>query len=596
MEHLIHPPSSCFRGRLHRHVFPSRRPRKHDTHSLLITRRAGCHAFGTPKARELTDENTHSPKRSKQHTCDPRSRQRSTFPASRLLLTLIVLGLSSQAIAQSPSARPPYFVGAWYFTAWSNANDDVHPKASKKVYGRYDPWGGVRDEVLGDDRWNLHSDYSGREPLLGFYDLMDPEIMEDHIRMAASRGLSYFAFYWYWDADHNRESGLSTPLHRYVSAKSKNLMRFLLAPITVGKKPMTLSMWQNSVVPILVDRYLGDPAYLRATDGRPFIVDFKIGLEQEADHRAAILILRQAVRTRLGRDPIVLEVVQQHATWRDLVFQRRHVGPDGFAGFQFPPLRPAEPYAESVARSVWTIQSQNQPFHIPCASTGFDARPWFKVGWGFRDDGPFQRPYNTGITPELFENDLRTMRQYIDQHPTQTDRMLTVYAWNEWGEGGIIEPSAKAGYRYLDMVGNVFGLPRRTAEPQLSPHRASFISQHAPPAMAPNQTADVDVTLMNRGTTTWDEHSALSFAYYNDSSSRVRPSPWGLDRVALSPGERVAPGQSKSFRFSVHAPGAPGQADFEWRMADEAGRGFGDFTPHLSVEISPSVGRARQPP
>jgi hypothetical protein len=242
------------------------------------------------------------------------------------------------------------------------------------------------------------------------------------------------------------------------------------------------------------------------------------------------------------------------------------------------------------------MQSQNQPFHIPCASTGFDARPWFKVGWGFRDDGPLHRPYNTGITPELFENDLRTMRDYIDQHPTQTDRMLTIYAWNEWGEGGIIEPSARAGYRYLDIVQNAFGLHRRSAEPQLSPHHATFIVQHVPLSMAPGQKAAVEVTMMNRGTTTWDEHSSLAFAYYDDSSSRCRPSPWNVDRVALSPGERVAPGHSKSFRFSIRAPGVPGQADFEWRMFDEAGRGFGDFTQHLTVEISSPVRRTQKPP
>ena len=45
--------------------------------------------------------------------------------------------------------------------------------------------------------------------------------MDKHIVQAASRGLSYFAFYWYWDADYQAESQISTPIHRFVSSPNK---------------------------------------------------------------------------------------------------------------------------------------------------------------------------------------------------------------------------------------------------------------------------------------------------------------------------------------------------------------------------------------
>jgi hypothetical protein len=499
---------------------------------------------------------------------------------------LLVVTLEPAIAAQAEANQAePYFIGAWYFTAWSSANDDVQPRASKATYGRRDPWGGVRDYALGHDRWGLQADYSSREPLLGFYDLMDQEIMDDHIRMAASRGLAYFAFYWYWDADRDQESTASIPMHKYLSSSYKRSIRFLLAPIVLGKAHMTVEMWQRSVVPYFVRRYIADPAYLTTSDGRPFIIDFKTNFATEAEHRAGLLILRQAVRNKTGRDPVILEPAQERNTWKDLVHQKRVLGPDGFACFQFPPFRPHEPYVETTSRSVTVIRSQDQPFYIPSASTGFDARPWFKVGWGFQDPGPMERPYNVNATPELFENHLRSLRDYMDGHPRQTDRMLTIYAWNEWGEGGIIEPSFVRGYQYLDIVQRTFRLHGRSTEPALSPHRATFISQKVPEIIPPQKSAKVAITFLNRGKTAWSGGFALLYTHFRDGRTGVEQSPWGVERVTLNPGEEVSPGQTKTFEFSITAPANMNSADFEWRLADDHGQRFGDFSPNVPVAI-----------
>ncbi len=92
----------------------------------------------------------------------------------------------------------PYMLGAWYFPAWSDWNDYQAVNA-ESLYGYRDPWGGVREYALGQDPLNIGGNYSSREPLLGFYDLTDQQVMNAHILQAASRGLSYFAFYADWD-------------------------------------------------------------------------------------------------------------------------------------------------------------------------------------------------------------------------------------------------------------------------------------------------------------------------------------------------------------------------------------------------------------
>ena len=77
---------------------------------------------------------------------------------------------------------------------------------------------------------------------------------------------------------------------------------------------------------------------------------------------------------------------------------------------------------------------------IPCAFTDWDNTPRYReCGW----------VYN-GATPEKF-------KQYFSQLVENTKRyyktdMIFVFAWNEWAEGGYLEPDTKNGWGYLEAI------------------------------------------------------------------------------------------------------------------------------------------------
>ena len=96
----------------------------------------------------------------------------------------------------------PYHVGVWYFTLWSRAATSVQVSQGLKIYGRADPWAGVRDYAEGHGAFGLQTPpdaFADRRPLLGFYDLMDQASVDAQIREAASEGIEFLAFYWYFD-------------------------------------------------------------------------------------------------------------------------------------------------------------------------------------------------------------------------------------------------------------------------------------------------------------------------------------------------------------------------------------------------------------
>jgi len=87
-------------------------------------------------------------------------------------------------------------------------------------------------------------------------------------------------------------------------------------------------------------------------------------------------------------------------------------------------------------RLLWGGGTPQQPY-IPMITSGWDKRPW-EGRWG---TPPLW--YYPDRTPEQFAGLLRDAITWMDKHPDQVtaERLMVVYAWNEFGEGGYIAPT-----------------------------------------------------------------------------------------------------------------------------------------------------------
>lgn len=100
-------------------------------------------------------------------------------------------------------------------------------------------------------------------------------------------------------------------------------------------------------------------------------------------------------------------------------------------------------YDETWQKILQLRPAKHTPKMIPCAFTDWDNTPRHK-----------ERGYvYTGVSPDKFKKYfaqlLQNARQYYD-----TD-MIFVFAWNEWAEGGYLEPDEKNGYGYLNAIKEV---------------------------------------------------------------------------------------------------------------------------------------------
>ena len=57
-----------------------------------------------------------------------------------------------------------------------------------------------------------------------------------------------------------------------------------------------------------------------------------------------------------------------------------------------------------------------------------------------------------GDTPEKFEKYMTL--QIKNARENYHSDMIFMYAWNEWAEGGYLEPDTRSGYRNLEAIKN----------------------------------------------------------------------------------------------------------------------------------------------
>ena len=55
-------------------------------------------------------------------------------------------------------------------------------------------------------------------------------------------------------------------------------------------------------------------------------------------------------------------------------------------------------------------------------------------------------------TPEAFRKHVEAVKEIVDKKQNQ---LVMLKSWNEWGEGNYIEPDARWGRQYIDVLGEV---------------------------------------------------------------------------------------------------------------------------------------------
>lgn len=393
----------------------------------------------------------------------------------------LLSGSGSVRLPAAPQKPREYRVGAYYFGMFSPAAFSGGTSAFGDIASYYgagrakDWWVGVRDLYQNNLPSPLASaypvaaswwaqDWSHMRPVIGYYDQSKTSTVLKHIRQAKSNGLRFFNFYWYWDVDNAREL-YNDGLDSFLSASQREPFEFMIGLCAHGWHLTIPPQHFSKVVDRLISKYLSRPNYMRTKDGRLLVqLTDTIGIRrwqpgqpkqppaqpELSTLRQFIELLRKETRRRLGRE-LVLTMRMDGTAYSRLVDDQQDID----AASCLVPIV-ADTHGGIVDRLIgWMTQAAKGKPVMPCLPQGFDERP--RLGVIKSADAITYLKQNS---LQSFRRGLQTIKAWMDQRPNdELAQMLTIYAWNEWHEGGVIEPNTRDKAAHLNSIAEIFGLP-----------------------------------------------------------------------------------------------------------------------------------------
>lgn len=382
--------------------------------------------------------------------------RRLTTSIKGCLSLLLILLLSSFT---NDNNKSDYTVAAYI---WPSCHND--PMGERVLWG--DKTGEWEIIKKGTPRFEGH--YQPKQPLWGYELDNDPKVMEKWIDAATAHGVNTFIFDWYWyDNGPYLESSLNDG---FLKAANNQKMNFYImwANHDVKRnywnvhryKDDTSILWRGDVdwknFKIIVERvirqYFHQPNYYKI-DGMPVFSIFSPELFIKGvgglDEAAKALDYFRAEVKKAGFPGLHVQMIRGGVPNEAQLDMLAKLGINSVTQYNW-----GGPHYEDYMH--WAGEAQERmlkwgealkiPF-FPNASIGWDDSPRFPA-----KTAKDIVHYNN--TPQSFATYLQKAKEYCDAHPNQP-KLITIFSWNEWIEGGYLLPDMKYGFGYLEAVKEV---------------------------------------------------------------------------------------------------------------------------------------------
>lgn len=320
--------------------------------------------------------------------------------------------------------------------------------------------------------------YQPRVPLnKNYYNLLNDDVMDWQVNLAKKYGVCGFCFYHYWFNGHML---LEKPVDNFLKNKKLDLPfcicwanehwtnawvskenKILIAQRYGGPKE-----WEEHFKYIL--NFLKDPRYI-TDDGKPLIVIYRPELIECLNN---MLDYWQKLAMEAGLEGLAFAYEHPNFDFMphkdDSRFKYNIEYQPSYANYDLNKNRQTflrvvktkiirmldkfeisiiQPHRSKLIKSnydeVWNAVLSHMPENEKCVPGAF-------VDW---DNTPRRQNRGSvfvGATPEKFE---KYMTEQIKRAKEVYHKdMLFLFAWNEWAEGGYMEPDEKFGYGYLEAL------------------------------------------------------------------------------------------------------------------------------------------------
>lgn len=365
-----------------------------------------------------------------------------------ILFALILFSCSKDETSEIQKPAESILVGAEYFNGWWEASPNKWE------------WGG--------EDWR--PEYPDRIPLLGEYN--SQETMDKEIKTAAEYGLDFFSILYYYGgnigdapAEENALNYLNKGIEHFMNSPNSGMMKFMIELVNHPPYAVITDEDWNACMDVFIEA-MKHPSYLRI-DGKAVLKihggdQFFLDLGQDVSRSSRVL---QNLRERAEREGVgeLLITVGAYGTGS---IKDSHpfikIGEiDGTMQYMQVPDLPRQatdyPYEELTkeAQKVRNVRKFDNLSYVPYIPAGWNPRPW-KGDQRATFEFPDRTQWKNALEV-LREDLLRYSNLGFPKKDGTTQKAFSIYAWNEYGEGGFISPTVGDQTMKLEVIKEVFG-------------------------------------------------------------------------------------------------------------------------------------------
>ena len=302
------------------------------------------------------------------------------------------------------------------------------------------------------------------EPLLGYYNEALPDVADWHIYWAVTHGIEFFVFDWYWNQGMDF---LNDALEKgFLQSRFKDKMQFCVDWCAEGHASQfkmedlsTPSML--AFMKVLCERYFVHDNYLRV-DGKPVVflhTPVKLVNTQGSWQACSEALDEMRALAKSYGHPGVYFVAVMNNTPYLLDFQKGGFDATAPYAYGFRDVKQTRDERSILVDYETTIPRHDESFitaQKEAHKRGLDYIPTAWVGWDDWGRSRHTSVRTPGNTPAAFRHMLEMLPNVVEPD----HKLGLIEAWNEWGEGGQIEPGIEYRFGRLSAVRDVLSTAR----------------------------------------------------------------------------------------------------------------------------------------
>jgi len=314
--------------------------------------------------------------------------------------------------------------------------------------------------------WNNIFPYKDRQPVLGWYEEANPEVVDWEIKYALEHGISFFNVCWYRAKSNEGRSPIVEEYGHWTRAlkKARYADMFNYCLLFVDQDQMggvaSWADWTDNLVPYWINEHFKQGNYLKIGNKPVFTIfninSFIADFGSEAKAKEALDFFRLAC-AKAGFSGLIVFGTYHTNINADVSAKYTSIGLDYSVSYHWPSFSGLitavpPPNSEIINHQItaWNkLETATRLLSIPTLSIGWDSSPWNNIYYKGR----------WRLTPSEYENLLLAAKDFV-KNKTYPDLLLSktimLDNWNEYGEGHFIMPSRVYGFGELDAIRNVF--------------------------------------------------------------------------------------------------------------------------------------------